>query len=90
MARYHSVKSVLVWYVSYDYDDLELNEHFRFLNYFDKYDDAVEYLIDIGKENEMLDNAFYRCRQNPKIKIGVKSITNSLYVKLFKTVDYGK
>ena len=84
MARANSVKSVLVYAVAYDYDDLELNEHFRFLEYFKTYDDAIEYLIDVGKENDMLDNQFYRCRQNIKIKICLKHITNKLYVQLFK------
>lgn len=85
MARCNSIKSVLVYAVSYDFDDLELNEHFHCLEYFEKYDDAVSYLIDIGKENEMLDNEFYRCRQNIKIKICLKHITNKLFVQLFKS-----
>ena len=83
MARANSVKSYLVYAVSYDYDDLELQEHFRFLEYFRTYDDVLDFLLEIGKENEMLDNAFYRCRQNIKIKICFKHITNKLYVSLF-------
>lgn len=88
MALCKSTKSHLVYQVTYDYDDLELNQHFRFLNYFEKYDDVCCYLIDIGKENDMLDNAFYRCRQNIKIKISLKYITDKLYVSLFKVPNY--
>lgn len=85
MAKFKSLKSHLVFYVTYDYDDLELNEHFHICNYFQSFRDVSKYLLDIDSECVALDNAFYRCRSSPKIKICQKSINDRLYVSLFNS-----
>lgn len=83
MAKFKSVKTHLVFCVSYDYDDIELNEHFHIVNYFVYFKDIARYLLDLDIECVALDNAFYRCRSNPRIKISQKTINDKLYVSLF-------
>ena len=83
MAKFKSSKAHLVYYVVYEYDDLELNEHFVISNYFQSLGDVSLYIHDLDVECTALDNAFYHCRSNPKIKISLKSIRDRLYVSLF-------
>lgn len=83
MAKFKSVKSHLVYCVTYDYDDLELNEHFHIVQYFLTLKEVARYILDIDLECIALDNAFYRCRSRPRIKISPKSVTDKLFVSLF-------
>lgn len=75
----------LVWKVVYEYDDYELNNHQRFEEYFETYDNVVVYLSDtVGREFQYLDNSFYKCRVNVKIKVCQTSLSDRVYHSLFK------
>lgn len=75
----------LVWKVVYEYDDYELNNHQRIEEYFNSYDKVVGYLADtIGFEFQSLDNSFYKCRVNVRIKVCQASLSDRVYNSLFK------
>lgn len=91
MANIIQTKSFLVFAVSYDYDDYELQQHFHFLEYFENLSQVGTYLDKLYNENKMIQeglslNEFYACRTNIKIKISQKAINDKQFYSLFKNM----
>lgn len=77
-----SSRTHLVWRCTYDYDDYELNEHFSIVNDFISLKKLSEYISGIEQENNMLDNAFYRCRCNIKLVVRQAAVNDKKFVSL--------
>ncbi len=76
----------LVYRIDYEYDDFELNEHRKLVQYVQSFNDLIPYFQDLVEERHILDVANHpSCRMNSKFKIVPCTISYSKYVSLFKT-----
>ena len=84
MAQISNSSYCVVYKVQYTYDDVELSKCVSLVELCPTFHSVVEYLHSIENEMSALDNAFYRCRSNIRIKVSPDLISNKKYVQLFK------
>ena len=84
MAQLSNKSKNRVFRVDYSFDDIELNKHVTIVELCPTFHSVVEYLHSIEKDNQILDNPFYKCRSNIVIKISPDLISDKKYVSLFK------
>ena len=85
MMKTMSKPSYLVYRIEYEYDDFELNQHKKLVQFVEDFKDFVSYFQDLVEERHILDVANHpSCRMNTKFKIVPCTISHSKYVSLFK------
>lgn len=84
MAQIINNTYIQVFKVQYTYDDVELHKSVTLVELVPDFHSVIEYLNTIEEDCKIMDNEFYKCRSNIRIKIVPDLISEKKYVQLFK------
>ena len=84
MAQVSNRTYCVVFKVQYTYDDVEMHKCVTLVELCPTFHSVIEYLQSIEQDCNVMENEFYKCRSNIRIKITPDLISNKKYVQLFK------